>query len=161
MPPGPGSAYPYAGPPAGWPGGASPGQPAGDDASAARRRAGTALGWAIGAAVAAGLALVLGVVAVVTASAGGLFGGGGFFEPLRGRIDNLTAGSPLSGTSVEDAVTRAQDEFGYYQEEISCPDTDSVSASTAIVCTGRLDGYQWTGIVFFEDDEGTFVVLEL
>ena len=33
--------------------------------------------------------------------------------------------------------------------------------STTVVCTGDVDGYVWTGIVFFEDTEGTFVVVEV
>ena len=44
---------------------------------------------------------------------------------------------------------------------MSCPDTEAVTVSTSVVCTGEVDEYVWTGIVFFEDTEGTFVVVEV
>jgi hypothetical protein len=43
---------------------------------------------------------------------------------------------------------------------VSCPDTASVTASTVVVCSGDVEGLQWTGVVFFEGREGSFVVLE-
>ncbi|MGL5852366.1 MAG: hypothetical protein ACRCZD_16425 [Phycicoccus sp.] len=130
-------------------------RPVGSEDPEARRKAGTALGWAVAATVTAGLAVVLGVIVLV------VFLSGGSYEPLRGDVGGLTAGAALSGDRLEEVVTDTQDEYGYVQERISCPDTSSVSASTAVVCTGRVDGFEWTGVVFFEDDSGAFVVLEL
>ena len=36
-----------------------------------------------------------------------------------------------------------------------------MSVSTVVACTGDVDGYEWTGVVVFEDDAGSFAVIEL
>ncbi|MGL4177161.1 MAG: hypothetical protein ACRCSN_13900 [Dermatophilaceae bacterium] len=139
------------------------------DASEARRRAGTALGWAIGAVVAASVALVFGLGALIVATSadgpypdGGddLFGGG-YPGALRGTISGFSPGDTVDGDALERQITAQQSADGYSQDVIRCPDTPSARASSAIVCTGELDGEEWTGVVFIEDDAGTFVVLEL
>ncbi|MGL5819797.1 MAG: DUF4333 domain-containing protein [Phycicoccus sp.] len=151
---------PYGGP------GSTPGT---SEASEARRRAGTALGWAIAAIVTAGLALVLGLVALIAAaSAGESFPDDGEYSfddgypgALRGKIAGFSPGAAVDGDVLERQITARQDADGYSQDAIRCPDTPSVRESSAIVCTGELDGEQWTGVVFVEDDSGAFVVLEL
>jgi hypothetical protein len=35
-----------------------------------------------------------------------------------------------------------------------------VTASTVVVCSGEVENFPWTGVVFFEGREGSFVVLE-
>lgn len=126
-------------------------------------RSGVALGWAIGAAVASGIAVLLSVVAIVLA--GGAFAGGaadeGYYEPVRGQVVALPDGSALSGDRLEWAVDGAERDLGWTIEDLDCPDTPSVGRSSAVVCTGTIDGEDWTGVVFFEDSAGSFVVLEL
>lgn len=162
------SGYPYGAPgwnqpPAAYSGWAQA-QPGGEpEGQAALRKARTALGWAIGAAVAAGLALLTAVVAVVVGAAGSdpYLDDNVFFESLRGEVVALPEGSALTGDRLEAALGNVL--LDYYDEVdgLTCPDTASVRASTAVVCTAELDTYPWTGVVFFEDAEGSFVVLEL
>lgn len=139
-------------------------QPIGEpEGQAALRKARTALGWAIGAAVAAGLALLTAFVAVIigAVSSDPYLDDSAFFESLRGEVVALPEGSALSGDRLEAALGNVL--LDYYDEVdgLTCPDTASVRASTAIVCTAEIDTYPWTGVVFFEDAEGSFVVLEL
>lgn len=153
-PPGYAAAYGYA-PPA-W--GAPDGRGA-SDADAALRKARTALGWAIGATVGAALAMLLAVGALLL---GGSAAADDYaYEPLRGEIVGLPDGSTLSGDRLEHQLVDLLREVGAEDAEVSCPDTEAVTVSTAVVCTGDVDGYVWTGIVFFEDTEGTFVVVEV
>ena len=139
-------------------------QPIGEpEGQAALRKARTALGWAIGAAVAAGLALLTAFAAVIIGAVGSdpYLDDSAFFESLRGEVVALPEGSALSGDRLEAALGNVL--LDYYDEVdgLTCPDTASVRASTAIVCTAEIDTYPWTGVVFFEDAEGSFVVLEL
>ena len=153
---------PYAEPPsfAGWPPQGAVGDPT---AAAALRKAQTALGWAIGAAVGAGLALIGLLVVLVVDGSGGLGGAEEdyYYETLRGEVVGLPAGSPLSGDRLERPIVDLLREYGIDEVEISCPDTPSVSVSTVVACTGGVDGYEWTGVVVFEDDKGSFAVIEL
>ena len=116
----------------GWP--VPPSQP---DPAAAQRTARTALGWAIGATVGAFLAMAVAVVSL------------------------LAAGAALSGDRLEHPLVDLLREQGADSVELSCPDTASVTVSTTVVCAGDIDGSAWTGVVFFEDTKGTFVVVEV
>lgn len=158
--------YPYAA--AAWPqqpspysGWAQPQPAVGPDPAESLRKARTALGWAIGAAVGALLALVLAVVAMFMSGAGLVAGDGMFYESLRGEADGVTDGTYLPGSDLEASMTPVLLEWYFDVEDLSCPDTKAVTASTAVVCTGELDGLEWTGVVFFEDTEGSYVILEL
>ena len=166
-PPGPGG-YRYGAstldqPPPAYSGWAQP-QPGGEpDGQVALRKARTALGWAIGAAVAAGLALLTAVVAMVVGAvvSDPFLDDSGFYESLRGEVVALPEGSALSGDRLEAALGNVL--LDYYDEVdgLTCPDTASVRPSTTVVCTAKVDTYPWTGVVFFEDAKGSFVVLEL
>lgn len=127
------------------------------------RKARTALGWAIGAAVAAGVALLTAVVAMIVGAVGSdpYLDDSGFYESIRGEVVALPEGSALSGDRLEAALGNIL--LDYYDEVdgLTCPDTASVRPSTTVVCTAEIDTYPWTGVVFFEDAEGSFVVLEL
>ena len=148
------AAYGYAPLPWGAPDGRGPA-----DAEAALRKARTALGWAIGATVGAALAMLLAVGALLL---GGSAAADDYaYEPLRGEVVGLPNGSTLSGDRLEHQLVDLLREVGAEDVEVSCPDTEAVTVSTAVVCTGDVDGYVWTGIVFFEDGEGTFVVVEV
>jgi hypothetical protein len=85
----------------------------------------------------------------------------GFYESLRGEVVALPEGSALSGDRLEAALGNVL--LDYYDEVdgLTCPDTASVRPSTTVVCTAKVDTYPWTGVVFFEDAKGSFVVLEL
>lgn len=157
----------YAGPP--WPQqpptawGAQPYAPTGTEAEPALRKARTALGWAIGAAVGALLALgfaVLALVAVVGSSADTFEDA--MYAPLRDQVEGFEDGDALPGPVLVGRLRDLLAEEGVSLRDIavSCPDTASVTASTVVVCSGDVEGLQWTGVVFFEDGEGTFVVLE-
>ena len=130
----------------------------GSDADAALRKARTALGWAVGAAVGAFLAMLLAVGALLAtaASSGDDFS----YEPLRSQVE-VTEGEALAGDTLEGPLAALLREVGSSDVSISCPDVAEVRVSTSVVCTGDVDGSAWTGIVFFEDAEGTFVVLEV
>jgi hypothetical protein len=131
------------------------------DTGQAQAKASTALGWAIAAAVGAGIAVVLSVIALVLASSGAFSGGDdGFYEPVRGQVVGLPDGASLSGDRLEWAVDGAERDLGWTVDGLECPDTPSVRRSTAVVCTGTIDGDDWTGVVFFEDSVGSFVVGE-
>ena len=75
------------------------------------------------------------------------------------RNDYIKVEHPTCGW-VLGQVVDLQREWGVEEADISCPETTSVRVSTVVVCQGRLDGYEWTGAVFFEDSGGTFVVAE-
>jgi hypothetical protein len=129
-----------------------------NEAQAALRKARTALGWAIGATVGAFLAMLLAVGALV---ADGSSLDDYTYEPLRGEIAALPDGAPLGSDRLEHVLVDLLREVGAEDLEVSCPDTASVTVSTAVVCTGDVEGSTWTGIVFFEDTKGTFVVVEV
>lgn len=155
-------------PPQGWgpapgpfPGWSGPGHDT--DAAQALRSARTALGWAIGAAVGAGIALVLCLVLIVTGGTG--LGsmpmeGDYYSETLRGEVVGVPDGSRLTGDRLEYVIGGLLDEYGI-DHDVSCPDTAAVTTSTVVVCRGEVDGYDWTGVVVFEDSAGSFAVLEL
>lgn len=167
------SAYPHVAPSwpqpgapqAGWPQAAAPqpgwGTPAAgarDETEQALRKARTALGWAIGATVGAFLAMAIAVAALlVSGSTGDDYG----YEPLRGEVVGLPVGSALGGDRLKRSLDDRLRELGAEDVDISCPDTAAVTVSTAVVCSGAVDGYDWTGIVFFEDTEGGYVVVEM
>ncbi len=146
--------YPPPNPYASW-----PGQPVQPDATAALHKARTALGWAVGAAVGAFLAMA---VAVVSLLAAGTSGQDDYaYEPMRAEVVGLPAGAALSGDRLEHPLVDLIREQGAESVDLTCPDTASVTVSTTVVCTGDIDGYVWTGVVFFEDTKGTFVVVEV
>lgn len=136
-----------------------PGQPAQPDAAAALHKARTALGWAVGAAVGAFLAMAVAVVSLL--AAGSAVEGDYEYEPMRAEVVGLPAGAALSGDRLEHPLVDLLREQGVESVELTCPDTASVTVSTTVVCTGDVDGYVWTGVVFFEDTKGTFVVVEV
>jgi len=110
-------------------------------------------GLAIAAVVMSGLAL-LGVLGF------GLFMGVGMATApslvLQG--DVTPTGTTVAGTELESALTRAVEDDGGQVDEISCPDTSAVGQGLVTVCHGSVDGFDWTGVVVFEDESGTFIV---
>ena len=152
--------YPGSFAPPTYPGGWSGAAPAGDPGEALRK-AGTALGWAIGAAVGAGLALVLVLVLIVVQVGSAPYEEGDYYsETLRGQVVGLAGGSNLGGDRLEYVIGGLLDEYEI-EHELECPDAEAVTVSTVVVCRGEVDGYEWTGVVVFEDEAGSFAVVEL
>ena len=113
-------------------------------------------GLAITAIVLSGLAL-LGVLAMaVFLVAGPMMGGGGY--ALTGEVTVVDKGASYS--DLQDALVAAIEDDGGSVDEIVCPDRSQVGQGLVTVCHGSVDGFDWTGIVVFEDDEGSFVVTE-
>jgi hypothetical protein len=150
---------PWGGPPAGSPWAAAPPAEPGE-AEAAMRKARTALGWAVGAAVGAFLAMAVALASLAAAGSGAVDDEYSY-DPLRSEVVGLPDGSALSGDRLERPLVDLLRSYGDEDVEVSCPDTAAVTISTAVVCTGAIEGSPWTGVVFFEDTEGTFVVLEV
>jgi hypothetical protein len=84
-----------------------------------------------------------------------------FFESLRGQVPGVSDGTYLPGSDLEHAIEKAFYDYDVTIEDLACPDTKAVAQSMAVVCTADIDGYDWSGVVFFEDSEGRFVILEL
>ncbi|WP_392544007.1 hypothetical protein [Oryzobacter telluris] len=147
------------GPPPAYPGWAPP---ATDSESAtALRSARTALGWAIGAAVGAGLSLVLTLLLLVSDIGAAAVPEDGYYgETLRGEVVGLPDGAPLGADRLEHVLGNLFEDYGI-DHDVQCPDTAAVSVSTVVVCTGEVDGYEWTGVVVFEDTKGSFAVVEI
>ncbi len=129
------------------------------------RKARAALGWAVGAAVGALLALgfaLLAVVATVGSGSSADTSEDTVYEPLRDQLEEFEDGDALPGPILVGRLRNLLADEGVSLRDIaiSCPDTASVTASTVVVCYGEVDALQWTGVVFFEGREGSFVVLE-
>lgn len=147
------------------------------DPERALRTSHTALGWAIGAVVGVLLclcglafAVVLAASAKVQANEASVLAADAqdlaseanvVHGPLRGVVWDLRAPGPLAGDLLEQPLTDLLAENGPDVQGLTCPDTPLVTVSTAVVCTASTEDSIWTGIVYFEDTEGSFVVLEL
>ena len=126
--------YPPAAAAVGAPDGRAP-----SEADAALRKARTALGWAIGATVGAGLALAAGGRRAPAAAAR---------RPPRTTPTSRCAvrsrawpdGSTLPGERLEHQLVDLLRDVGAQDVEVSCPDTEAVTVSTSVVCTGDVDG---------------------
>jgi hypothetical protein len=126
----------------------------------------SARGMAVAGVVLGGLALLgvllLGVFAVVVTFFGPFDdgGGGGGYGPMRGTVASVK-GSPLSGQTLADEVTRRVRDDGGYPEGISCPGTVEVAQDVTTVCHGTDDGEDSSFVVFFEDASGVYTLLEI
>ena len=113
-------------------------------------------GLAITAIVLSGLAL-LGVLAMaafffVAATAGS----GGYV--LSGEVTVIDKGAS-DGDLQQSLITAIEDDGGSV-DELSCPLRSQVGQGLVTVCHGSVDGFDWTGVVVFEDDKGSFIVTE-
>ncbi|GAA4712710.1 hypothetical protein GCM10025782_06000 [Pedococcus ginsenosidimutans] len=144
---GPGHPYPYPAPGQVWnqagqqPFGAPP-----------RQRNGLAVTAIVMSAVA--LLASLGVVAFIAVGVAG--GGSGV---LTGQV--APAGGAVSSGVLVPALTTVIEDDGGSVEQVSCPDSSAVGQGLVTVCHGSVDGFDWTGIVVFEDSSGTFTLQEL
>ena len=112
----------------------------------------------------------LGIVAVVLSSVALLgvlaLAGLAFLGPaspgtyaLSGKVSPVDKG--VQAPDLESAIRSALTDDGGAVGELSCPPRAEVGQGKVVVCHGSVDGYEdWTGIVFFEDDAGAFVLTE-
>ncbi|SDP60225.1 hypothetical protein SAMN04489867_3094 [Pedococcus dokdonensis] len=112
-------------------------------------------GLAVAAVVMSGLAL-LGVLAIALFIGVGVASGGS--PVLTGEVNVVDKGASYSDLQV--ALTTAVEDDGGTVDEIVCPERSQVGQGLVTVCHGSVDGFDWTGVVVFEDEDGTFVLTE-
>lgn len=110
-------------------------------------------GLAVAAVVMSGLAL-LGVLAIAAFIAVGVASGGG--GALSGAVTVVDKGASYS--DLQRSITAAIEDDGGSVDEVVCPERSQVGQGLVTVCHGSVDGFDWTGVVVFEDDEGTFTL---
>lgn len=96
----------------------------------------------------------LGVAAFIAIGVAG--GGSGV---LTGRV--APSGGAVANDVLVPALTSAIEDDGGSVGQITCPDSSAVGQGLVTVCHGSVDGFDWTGIVVFEDSSGTFSLQEL
>lgn len=112
-------------------------------------------GLAITAMVLSGLALLS-----VLAMAAFLFlgpGGSGSWV-LSGTVTPIDKG--VTDLPLEEALGQVIEDDGGSVDELECPARSQVGQGLVTVCHGSVDGWDWTGVVVFEDDAGSFIVTE-
>ena len=114
-------------------------------------------GLAIAAIVISGLAL-LSVLAMAAFFFVGPILGGGSGYVLSGEVTVVDKGASYS--ALQDALVAAIEDDGGSVDEIVCPERSQVGQGLVTVCHGSVDGFDWTGVVVFEDEDGTFIVTE-
>ena len=112
-------------------------------------------GLAITAIVLSGLAL-LSVLAMAVFLFLGPGGSGSWV--LSGQVTPVDKG--VTGPTLEEALGRAIADDGGSVDELECPVRSQVGQGLVTVCHGSVDGWDWTGVVVFEDDAGSFIVTE-
>ncbi|QGN58526.1 hypothetical protein [Nostocoides sp. HKS02] len=151
-----GAAYPTAPVPAGqyW---APPQPPSPQGAAVAPPRRGN--GLAITALVLSAVALLVALGMAAFAVIGVAAGAGPGPSALTGRVTPIDKG--VAGAELQSELTRIIRNDGGSVDTITCPDRSQVGQGLVTVCKGSVDGSDWTGVVVFEDDGGTFVLDEL
>ena len=112
-------------------------------------------GLAITAIVLSGLAL-LGVLALAAFILVGSGASGGWV--LSGEVTPIDKG--VTDVALQDSLASVIREDGGSVDKLECPPRSQVGQGLVTVCHGSVDGWDWTGVVVFEDDEGTFIVTE-
>jgi hypothetical protein len=113
-------------------------------------------GLAVTAIVLSGLAL-LGVLGLAAFFAVGASMGPSWV--LTGEV--AVSGSAVAGPELEAALVGLVEDDGGSVDEITCPESSTVGQGLVTVCHGGVDGWDWTGVVVFEDAEGGFIVNQL
>lgn len=114
-------------------------------------------GLAITALVLGALALLVAIgTAAMLVGAASSGGPGGALSGQVTPVDKSVAGNDLQAE-----LTKVLKDAGSSVDTLRCPDTSPVGQGLVTVCKGSVDGYDWTGIVVFEDAEGTFVLNEV
>jgi len=87
-------------------------------------------------------------------------GGSGGWGPTRGTVAP-SSGSSLDGPSLAAEIERQVTDEGGAPEGITCPSTPKGAQDVTTVCHGDVDGEEWAFVVFFEDAEGRYTLLEI
>jgi len=123
-------------------------------------QSGQGRGLAITGVVLGGLGLLAGGVALVAALALGFLGGPGpGTYGLRGTVSPNDGA--LTGTVLADEVSRTITDDGGEPEDVTCPATVKVAQDVTAVCHGTDYGDDVTFVVFFEDAQGRYTLLEI
>jgi hypothetical protein len=112
-------------------------------------------GLATAAIVMSGLAL-LGILALLAFIFLGPSAPGTYV--LTGEVTVVDKGA--SHSDLQQALITAIENDGGSVDEIVCPERSQVGQGLVTVCHGSVDGFDWTGVVVFEDAEGSFIVTE-
>lgn len=112
-------------------------------------------GLAVAAVVMAGLALLgvlgLGVAMLVGSEMGPSWTLQGEVQPVNGQT---------AGDALERELRSLMEDDGSSVEKLTCPESAPVAQGEVAVCHGSVDDWDWTGVVHFEDDAGTFTLLQ-
>jgi hypothetical protein len=85
--------------------------------------------------------------------------GGGPGGALSGQVTPVDKG--VASNDLQAELTKIITDDGGSVDTITCPARSEIGQGLVTVCKGSVDGYDWTGIVVFEDAEGTFVLNEV
>ena len=112
-------------------------------------------GLAIAAVVMSGLALlgvvVMGIFMVVGVAMGPSWALQGSVTAINGEV---------AAAALERELTAVIEDDGGAVDALTCPATSPVSQGSVTVCHGEVDGFDWTGIVVFEDRDGSFTLTQ-
>lgn len=86
--------------------------------------------------------------------------GGSGWGPTQGTVAP-SAGRSLDGPTLAAEISRQVTDEGGDPEGITCPATVKVAQDVTTVCHGEVDGDEWAFVVFFEDAEGRYTLLEV
>ena len=107
-------------------------------------------------------AIVLSALALLGVLGLGIFAVGASMGPswvLAGKVE--VSGASVAGADLEAALGEVIEDDGSLVDEIGCPDSSAVGQGLVTVCHGSVDGWDWTGVVVFEDAQGAFIVNQL
>jgi hypothetical protein len=113
-------------------------------------------GLAITAVILSALALLVAVGVAIMIVGSSASGPGG---ALSGQVTPVDKG--VASNDLQAELTKIITDDGGSVDTITCPARSEIGQGLVTVCKGSVDGYDWTGIVVFEDAEGTFVLNEL
>jgi hypothetical protein len=122
--------------------------------------AGPGRGLAVVAVILGAMALVVAVVALVVGGMSALGGGAGGGYGLRGTIAPAK-GSAVTGPALAAEIATRVTQDGGDPEGITCPATAKVTRDVTTICHGLDWGLDTTFVVFFEDETGSYTLLEI
>ena len=77
---------------------------------------------------------------------------------MQGQVQPVN--SATSGTALARELRVLMEDDGSSVQKVTCPESAPVGQGEVAVCHGRVDDFDWTGVVHFEDDAGTFTLLQ-
>jgi hypothetical protein len=116
-----------------------------------RRRDGLAIAAVIMAALALLGVLGLGIATFVGSELAPSWVLTGDVQPVNGST---------TASALQHELTRLLEDDGSFVDDVTCPDSSPVDQGAVTVCHGQVDGWDWTGIVYFEDGGGAFTLVQ-